>query len=134
MTTGCPSAVVSFSPTVRARMSVVPPGANGTTHLIGFDGHACACASAAIDARAMAAIRRRLLCIAFSSIRCWWRAISPADDGRDAFGVDADRGPRRDQIRPGLVIDRNAASQARRAVAALDVTRGKHGLARFRRR
>ncbi len=29
--TGCPSAVVSLSLIVRARMSVVPPAANGTT-------------------------------------------------------------------------------------------------------
>src|SRR5258708_30050021 len=49
-TIGCPSAVDSFSPIVRARMSVVPPGANGTTHLIGFDGHGCAATAPAMTA------------------------------------------------------------------------------------
>ena len=36
-------------------MSVVPPAANGTTYLIGFDGHACAVASVETAASVMPA-------------------------------------------------------------------------------
>src|SRR5437879_2066763 len=40
MTMGCDQASVSFWPTARARMSVVPPGENGTTTRTGLVGHA----------------------------------------------------------------------------------------------
>jgi hypothetical protein len=42
----CPSWGESLSVTVRAMMSVPLPGVNGTMILIGFAGHACACAPA----------------------------------------------------------------------------------------
>src|SRR5512143_2468623 len=44
--TCCPHASVSFCPTSRARMSVAPPGGNGTTIRIGLVGYAGACAPA----------------------------------------------------------------------------------------
>src|SRR5690606_6644113 len=48
--TGCPRDWVSFSATRRARMSVEPPGAQGTTILTGFSGQAPWAASAKSDA------------------------------------------------------------------------------------
>ena len=62
MITGWPRACASFSPIVRARMSVVPPGANGTIHLIGFAGHACAFA---VDASAASMSATSALTIRF---------------------------------------------------------------------
>src|SRR5262245_55876584 len=38
-TTGCPNAVDSFCPMIRASVSVLPPGAKGTTYVIGWLGH-----------------------------------------------------------------------------------------------
>src|SRR6188472_1910240 len=48
----------SFCASWRATTSVVPPAANGTTILTGFEGHACAAASAGTSARTAAAARR----------------------------------------------------------------------------
>src|SRR5258706_11289558 len=41
-TTGCPHSCCSFTPTVRAVMSVPPPGANGTTKVTDLAGQVCA--------------------------------------------------------------------------------------------
>ena len=38
-TTGWPRAVESFWPMIRASVSVLPPGAKGTTYVIGLLGH-----------------------------------------------------------------------------------------------
>src|SRR4051812_42250968 len=48
--TGCPSACRSCSPTTRAKMSVEPPGAQGTTIRTGRVGYACARAEHAMAA------------------------------------------------------------------------------------
>src|SRR6266850_6747095 len=56
MTMGCPSWGESLSVTVRAMMSVPLPGVNGTMILIGFAGHACACAPTCRAQSASAAI------------------------------------------------------------------------------
>src|SRR5574341_2682332 len=40
-TTCCPSASLSFTPMVRASVSVLPPGANGTTNRTGRVGYCC---------------------------------------------------------------------------------------------
>src|SRR5947209_17131143 len=47
MMKGCPRISAIFGVTVRATMSVPPPGGNGTTTRIGFDGKLCASALAA---------------------------------------------------------------------------------------
>ncbi len=49
MTTGCPSAADSLSPTMRARMSAVPPAPEETTMWIGLLGHGCAPAGAPVS-------------------------------------------------------------------------------------
>jgi len=47
MTKGCPRISAIFGVTVRATMSVPPPGGNGTMTRIGFDGKFCASAALA---------------------------------------------------------------------------------------
>src|SRR6185436_9932966 len=59
-TTGCPIERESLSATVRARMSVEPPGAHGTTSLTGLSGQA-ACAWRATKSSAAARARDRLI-------------------------------------------------------------------------
>ena len=59
-----PPTTTDFSPIVRARMSVVPPGANGTIHRIGFAGQLCAPATpAASHAKAAPSIHVATLVI-----------------------------------------------------------------------
>ncbi len=49
-TTGCLSRSASFWPTMRAAVSVGPPGGNGTTSLMGLVGQACAMAAVPVRA------------------------------------------------------------------------------------
>src|SRR5471032_1740078 len=53
-TTPCLNSFCSTSPASRPRMSVVPPGVNGTTMVIGPDGYCCATATPDSDARSRA--------------------------------------------------------------------------------
>src|SRR5882762_2888976 len=50
-TTAWPHFCESFAATVRAVISVPPPGANGTTNVTGFAGYGCASAAAATQNR-----------------------------------------------------------------------------------
>jgi hypothetical protein len=52
----CPHVSVSFDPTMRAKVSVPPPGTNGTMNLTGLVGNDCASAAEAMIAIAAAAI------------------------------------------------------------------------------
>src|SRR5688572_21866721 len=101
-TTGCPHASLSFCPSRRATTSVVPPAANGTTIFTGFDGNACAAASAGAKARTAAARMRvqRVMCFllvmdidstAFSIRASLRREAALADHLRPARGLFADR-------------------------------------------
>ena len=58
MTICWPNCLVSSGLSRRARMSVPPPGAAGTTRRIGRDGKVCASATAPIDSKRAAANRR----------------------------------------------------------------------------
>jgi hypothetical protein len=62
----------SFCAATLAMKSVPPPAANGTTILIGFDGQACAMASAGAKQTASAAVRslRRRRIVVFSPRVC----------------------------------------------------------------
>src|SRR6476620_11229015 len=122
--TGWPSAAVSFSPMVRARMSVVPPGANGTTHLMGLPGQDCApatvvpahSASASVTtARARTIVPPRM-------------ATSLREERAHLWGGKADRSAGRREIGPRLVVDRHAARKPIRAHAALHFARREHRL------
>jgi hypothetical protein len=53
ISTGCPTLSETFWPTVRATMSIAPPGAKPTRMRMGFEGNDCAAAVAA-EPRAMA--------------------------------------------------------------------------------
>src|SRR5882672_6730553 len=50
-TTWCPSASASLVPSVRASVSVLPPGANGTTNRTGRVGYCCAFAANVANAQ-----------------------------------------------------------------------------------
>ena len=69
-TTGCPSATDSFSLIVRARMSVVPPGAKGTMYLIGLLGQVCAYALPAAANAAAANITTTRIALFIVALRC----------------------------------------------------------------
>ena len=72
ITTGWPQAWASLSPIARARMSVLPPGVNGTTMRTGFDGNA----SAGPAARAVGAAAARAIAVAAPT-----KARRPRDGG-----------------------------------------------------
>jgi hypothetical protein len=63
MTTCCPSESESFWPSTRASVSVLPPGAKGTTKRTGLVGYACPEADA--DAIDMAAAKSRPITLRF---------------------------------------------------------------------
>src|SRR6476469_6209035 len=96
-------------------MSVVPPGAKGTTHLMGLPGQDCApavvvpahSASASVTtARARTIVPPRM-------------ATSLREQRAHLWGGQADRSARCREIRPRLVVDRHAARKALGAHAAL---------------
>src|SRR5262245_23351761 len=70
--TGWRQLSVSFCPIMRARMSVDPPGANGTMILIGFSGYLSAgdCAAAPLAARTAAATAAARAVWHVSAMRC----------------------------------------------------------------
>src|SRR5207247_4228737 len=61
MTMGCDQAAVSFWPTARARMSVVPPAENGTTIRTGLPGYCAAAESEASAADSTSKRQRRFI-------------------------------------------------------------------------
>src|SRR3989442_2421087 len=61
MTMGCDQASVSFWPTARARMSVVPPGENGTTIRTGLPGYCAAAGNEASAADSTSKRQRRFI-------------------------------------------------------------------------
>src|SRR5216117_1409950 len=126
MMTGWPSATVSFSPIVRARMSVVPPGANGTIHLIGFAGHVCAAA----DTQNTSATSPTARAIFFNGLplRC------SRDHRARALAIDADRLCGGRKIGPRRIVERDAVHHASFARFPLDVARRLDRLAALQRR
>src|SRR5436190_16955623 len=66
----------SFCASWRATTSVVPPAANGTTILTGFEGHACATARAGTRARTAAAARRFHRCMLIGLLRFVFRSVA----------------------------------------------------------
>src|SRR2546426_6268932 len=61
MTMGCDQASVSFWPTARARMSVVPPAENGTTIRTGLPGYCAAAENEASAADSTSKPQRRFI-------------------------------------------------------------------------
>src|SRR5437763_14507598 len=61
MTMGCDQAAVSFWPTARARMSVVPPAENGTTIRTGLPGYCAAAENEASAADSTSKQQRRFI-------------------------------------------------------------------------
>src|SRR5205814_3716479 len=61
MTMGCDQAAVSFWPTARARMSVVPPAENGTTIRTGLPGYCAAAGNEASAAGSTSKQQRRFI-------------------------------------------------------------------------
>ena len=113
----------------------MPPGANGTTHLIGFDGHACALADrAATVAERDPAIQRDDIvahrssrisrCVATHRARALPRALS-------SMPTDSAAASRSAHVLSSIGMP---VGEPRRARCALDVARRQHGLAPLRRR
>src|SRR6185436_16083881 len=101
---------------VRARISVVPPGANGTTHLMGLVGHACA---NAIGAAAATTKPSNKATVRFIS--------SPSGDKCvGARRVDAHGLSGGDQVVPCRVVQRHAAGKPRGARLPFDVAGTEH--------
>src|SRR5256886_2200705 len=85
MTMGCDQAAVSFWPTARARMSVVPPAEKGTTIRTGLPGYCAAAENAASAADSTSKRQRRFIgrsqdrtlpaIIVLCKLRCMLRAV-----------------------------------------------------------